>query len=256
MRETATGAASDQVVRVVLADDHAVVREGLRHLVEAQPDMRVVGEAADGEAAWRAACALAPDVLVMDLSMPVLGGVEATERVRRDCPAVRVLALTVHEERDYLTRLLRAGAAGYVLKRAAAGELVRAVRAVAAGGTYIDPALAGAVVEGYLGSQGAQDSRAGRGGRGGAEGVPGNAPGGAPRATLSEREREVLLRVARGFSNKEVAAALGLSVKTVETYKARVAEKLELRSRVDIVRYAARQGWLGEAAEQREAPPW
>lgn len=256
MSETATGAASDQVVRVVLADDHAVVREGLRHLVEAQPDMRVVGEAADGEAAWRAACALAPDVLVMDLSMPVLGGVEATERVRRDCPAVRVLALTVHEERDYLTRLLRAGAAGYVLKRAAAGELVRAVRAVAAGGTYIDPALAGAVVEGYLGSQGAQDSRAGRGGRGGAEGAPGNAPGAAPRATLSEREREVLLRVARGFSNKEVAAALGLSVKTVETYKARVAEKLELRSRVDIVRYAARQGWLGEAAEQREAPPW
>ena len=260
MSETATGAASDQVVRVVLADDHAVVREGVRHLVEAQPDMRVVGEAADGEAAWRAACALAPDVLVMDLSMPVLGGVEATERVRRDCPAVRVLALTVHEERDYLTRLLRAGAAGYVLKRAAAGELVRAVRAVAAGGTYIDPALAGAVVEGYLGSQGAQDSRAGRGGRGGAEGAPGNAPGGAPggapRATLSEREREVLLRVARGFSNKEVAAALGLSVKTVETYKARVAEKLELRSRVDIVRYAARQGWLGEAAEQREAPPW
>ena len=256
MSETATGAASDQVVRVVLADDHAVVREGLRHLVEAQPDMRVVGEAADGEAAWRAACALAPDVLVMDLSMPVLGGVEATERVRRDCPGVRVLALTVHEERDYLTRLLRAGAAGYVLKRAAAGELVRAVRAVAAGGTYIDPALAGAVVEGYLGSQGAQDSRAGRGGRGGAEGAPGNAPGGAPRATLSEREREVLLRVARGFSNKEVAAALGLSVKTVETYKARVAEKLELRSRVDIVRYAARQGWLGEAAEQREAPPW
>ena len=256
MSETATGAASDQVVRVVLADDHAVVREGLRHLVEAQPDMRVVGEAADGEAAWRAACALAPDVLVMDLSMPVLGGVEATERVRRDCPAVRVLALTVHEERDYLTRLLRAGAAGYVLKRAAAGELVRAVRAVAAGGTYIDPALAGAVVEGYLGSQDAQDSRAARGGRWGAEGAPGNAPGAAPRATLSEREREVLLRVARGFSNKEVAAALGLSVKTVETYKARVAEKLELRSRVDIVRYAARQGWLGEAAEQREAPPW
>ena len=255
MSDTASSAASDQVVRVVLADDHAVVREGLRHLVEAQPDMRVVGEAADGEAAWRAACALAPDVLVMDLSMPVLGGVEATERVRRDCPGVRVLALTVHEERDYLTRLLRAGAAGYVLKRAAAGELVRAVRAVAAGGTYIDPALAGAVIEGYLGSQGAQDSRAARGGRGGAEGAPGAAPGAAPRATLSEREREVLVRVARGFSNKEVAAELGLSVKTVETYKARVAEKLELRSRVDIVRYAARQGWLGEAAEQREAPP-
>ena len=213
------------VLRVVLADDHAVVREGLKAVVNAQPDMRVVGEAADGEAAWRAALELAPDVLVMDLSMPVLGGAEATERVRRDCPSVKVLALTVHEERLYLTQLLRAGASGYVLKRAAAAELVRAVRTVAAGGTYIDPSVAGALVEGYLGAQEIA------------------AP---PHDALSDREREVLVRIARGFSNKEIAAALELSVKTVETYKARVAEKLGLRSRVDIVRYAAHQGWLGE----------
>lgn len=219
--------ARPDVLRVVLADDHAVVREGLKSVVNAQPDMRVVGEAADGEAAWRAAVELAPDVLVVDLSMPVLGGAEATARVRRDCPGVKVLALTVHEERLYLTQLLHAGASGYVLKRAAAGELVRAIRAVAAGETYVDPSLTGALVEGYLHGAAAAAAQ-------------------PPADALSDRERDVLLRIAQGFSNKEIAAALGLSVKTVETYKARVAEKLALRTRVDIVRYAARQGWLDE----------
>ena len=220
---------SGSVVRVVLADDHPVVREGLRLLLTAERDMEVVGEVADGEAACRAASELMPDVLVMDLSMPRLNGVDATAIVRRDCPAVRVLALTVHEERLYLTQLLRAGASGFVLKRSAAVELVRAVRTVAAGGTYIDPSVAGAVVEGYLGAQSE---------------VPG-----APSDTLSDREREVLLRVSTGYSNKEIAGELGLSVKTIETYKARAAEKLGLKSRVDIVRYAARQGWLGESEE-------
>src|SRR5215213_10009925 len=144
-----------EVLRVVLADDHAVVREGLKALVNAQADMRVVGEAADGEAAWRAAKALGPDVLVMDLSMPVLGGAEAAARVKRDCPDVKVLALTVHEERLYLTQLLRAGASGYVLKRVATSELVHAVRTVAAGGTYVDPSVAGTLVEGYLDAEAA-----------------------------------------------------------------------------------------------------
>lgn len=213
-----------EVLRVVLADDHAVVREGLKALVNAQPDMRVIGEAADGEAAWRMATELAPDVLVMDLSMPVLGGADAAVRVRRDCPNVKILALTVHEERMYLTQLLRAGASGYVLKRAAAAELVRAVRTVAAGGTYIDPSVAGALVEGYLDAQEVAEQPA--------------------HSALSERERQVLIGIAQGFSNKELAATLGLSVKTVETYKTRVAEKLGLRTRVDIVRYASRQGWL------------
>lgn len=216
-----------EVLRVVLADDHAVVREGLKALVNAQPDMRVIGEAADGEEAWRVATELAPDVLVMDLSMPVLGGADATVRVRRDCPSVKILALTVHEERLYLTQLLRAGASGYVLKRAAGAELVRAVRTVAAGGTYIDPSIAGALVAGYLDAE---------------EGVQPSA-----HEVLSEREREVLIGIARGFSNKEIAATLKLSVKTVETYKGRVAEKLGLRTRVDIVRYASRQGWLTDS---------
>lgn len=217
---------AEDIVRVLLADDHPIVREGLRLLVNAQSDMRVVGEAADGETAWRSAIALLPDVLVMDLTMPKLGGAEATALVRRDCPTVKVLALTVHEERSYLTQLLRAGASGYVLKRAAPEELVRAVRTVAAGGTYIDPSLAASLVEGYLDAQ----TTAVHSGE----------------DNLSEREREVLVRIARGFSNKEIAAELGVSVKTVETYKARVAEKLGLRTRVDIVRYAARQGWLSE----------
>jgi DNA-binding NarL/FixJ family response regulator len=214
-------------LRVVLADDHAVVREGLKALVNAQPDMRVVGEAADGEAAWQMTKELAPDVLVIDLSMPLLSGAEATLRVRRDCPNVKILALTVHEERLYLTELLRAGASGYVLKRAAAAELVRAVRSVAAGGTYIDPSIAQTVVVGYLDAESNE--------------VP------PAHHVLSDRERVVLIHIARGFSNKEIAGALGLSVKTVETYKARVAEKLGLKTRVEIVRYAAQQGWLNES---------
>lgn len=216
-----------RMLRVVLADDHAVVREGLKALINGQVDMTVVGEAGDGDAACRVTQALSPDVLVIDLSMPVLGGAEATERIRHDCPGVKVLALTVHEERVYLTQLLRAGASGYVLKRAAAGDLVRAVRAVASGAIYIDPAMAGSLVEGYLDGQDVATQTV--------------------HGPLSDRERDVLMRIAQGFSNKEIAAELRLSVKTVETYKARVAEKLGLRSRVEIVRYAAQQGWLGES---------
>lgn len=215
-------------IRVVLADDHPIVREGLKLLIDAQPDMRVVGEAGDGEAACQIARELSPDVVVLDLSMPVLNGAEAAARVRDVCPDVRVVALTVHEERSYVTQLLRVGARGYVLKRSASSELVNAVRTVAGGGTYIDPSIASTVVDGYVAS--AQ-------------------PGQRSRDRLSEREYAVLVRVSKGFSNKEIAAALDLSVKTVETYKARGAEKLGLRTRVDIVRYAARQGWLTSTGE-------
>lgn len=212
------------VLRIVLADDHAVVREGLKALINGQSDMRVVAEVGDGQAAVDAANAFKPDVLIMDLSMPILPGDEATLRVHAECPTVKVLALTVHEERQYLLRLLRAGASGYVLKRSAPSELIRAVRAVAGGAIYLDPLVAGTVVESYLEAAQAVSQR--------------------PPATLSGREYEVLIRIAKGYSNKEIAAALSLSVKTVETYKARVAEKLGVRSRVDIVSYAISQGWL------------
>ena len=210
-------------LRVFLADDHAVVREGLKALVNAQPTMAVVGEAADGLTACAQVALLAPDVVVMDVSMPGLSGSQATARLRLECPAVRVLALTVHEDRGYLRQLLAAGAAGYVLKRAAPEELIQAIRAVAAGGVYLDPSMAGKVLGGFV-RQAAADGAAG--------------------AELSEREAEVARQTAAGHSNKEIAARLELSVKTVETYRARAMEKLGLRGRADLVRYAVQQGWL------------
>jgi DNA-binding NarL/FixJ family response regulator len=211
-------------LRVFLADDHTVVREGLKALITAAPGMAVVGEAADGLAACEQVAVLRPDVVVMDVSMPGLTGSQATERLRRECPAVKVLALTVHEDKGYLRQLLAAGAVGYVLKRAAAEELVRAIRVVASGGVYLDPSMAGKVVGGFV--------------RPPAEGGP--AAGGE----LSDREAEVVRLTAAGYGAKEIATRLDLSVKTVETYKARAMEKLGLESRADVVRYAVQRGWL------------
>src|SRR3954452_20631670 len=138
-------------IRVLLAEDHAIVREGLRALLDAQSDMAVVGEAADGCEALDAAKALGPDVVVMDISMPGLNGARATEAIRRECPGTRVLALTMHEDKGYLRQLVQAGASGYLLKRAASQELVHALRAVAGGCTYLDPTLAGDVLVGFAG---------------------------------------------------------------------------------------------------------
>ena len=211
-------------LRVLLAEDHAIVREGLRALLDAQPDIEVVGEAADGREALDAAKALGPDVVVMDISMPGLNGARATEEIRRDCPGTRVLALTAHEDKGYLRQLVQAGASGYLLKRAASQDLIHALRAVAAGGTYLDPALAGDVLAGLAGKAASRDSRR--------------------EDELSEREAEVVRLIARGFSNKEIAAQLDLSSKTVETYKARSLEKLGLSSRSDLVSYAVQRGWL------------
>jgi DNA-binding NarL/FixJ family response regulator len=182
----------------------------------------VIGEASDGPSAVALVADLDPDVVVVDVSMPGLNGAEVATRLRAARPDRKVLALTVHEDAGYLRLLLEAGAAGYMLKRAAAAELVRAVRAVAAGGTYLDPAMAGRVVDDLV--------------------RPTEPP--ATTAELSERETEVVRLIALGYSNKEIAARLGVSVKTVETYKSRSMEKLAIRSRVDIVRYAAGRGWL------------
>lgn len=226
-------------VRVVIADDHAVVRDGLRALVEAQPGLAVVGEAADGDDAHRQACALAPDVLLLDLSMPGGGGAETAERVARDCPTVRVLALTMHEERGYVTRLLRAGAAGYVLKRTASAELVRAIRVVAAGGTYVDPSLAGALLTEQV------HQRRPRAAAGGA--APPRPDPALGSGELTAREVEVLRLVARGHSNKEVGAALDISVKTVETHKANGMAKLGFGGRAALVRFALDRGWLADS---------
>lgn len=208
-------------LRILLADDHAVVRHGLKALIQAEPDLKLIGEAADGETAFQEAVRLRPDVVVMDISMSRLSGAEATRRLKNTCPEIRVVALTAHEESGYVRQLLEAGATGYVLKRAAAHDLIQAIRTVAAGGVYLDPAVAGRVVEEYVGPKSA-----------------------VPEAELSGREGNVLRLLAQGYSNKEIAAQLELSVKTVETYKARAMEKLGLASRVDLVRYAMQQGWL------------
>jgi DNA-binding NarL/FixJ family response regulator len=219
-------------VRVLLADDHPIVREGIRSLLNAQPGIRVVAEAADGESALRRARECTPDVAVLDLSMPVLGGVEATERMRLESPATRVLVLTVHEDGGYAERVLEAGAMGYVVKRAAADDLVTAIRTVASGGIYLDPAVAPTVL-GRLGS-----ARRRLTAPAGGDAVVG------PELPLSEREIQVTRLVARGFTNKEIGTRLGIRTKTVETYKARITEKLGVRGRAELVRYAMRRGWL------------
>lgn len=209
-------------LKILLADDHVVMREGLRRLIDGESDMEVVSEAADGEEAVQKAVQLAPDVAVFDISMKVLSGPDAARRLRQVRPEVKVLGLTMHEDTSYVREMVDAGATGYVLKRAASEELIGAIRAVAGGGTYVDPRVAGRLIQSL---------------------VPARSVAREP-GVLSEREDHVLRLIAQGFSNKEIASQLALSVKTVETYKARGMEKLGLRTRVDIVRNAAARGWL------------
>lgn len=216
-------------LRIVLVDDHAVVRGGLRMLIESQDDMEVVGEAADGQTALDVIRALRPDVAVVDITMPTLNGVELTTALKQSTSGARILILTAHEEQGYLHRLLEAGVAGYVLKRSASHELIRAIRAVAEGQTYLDASVVRDVVYGLV-----NRSSAGK-------------PGGSSDEALSDRERQVLRSIARGYSNKEIASQLDVSIKSVETYKARSMEKLGLHSRAEIVRYALDRGWLRES---------
>lgn len=219
-----TAAAPAPPLRILLAEDHEMVREGLKALVNAQSNMEVVGEAADGRAAVRSAQELLPDVLVMDISMPGLNGLKATERVKQLCPQVKVLTLTRHADAGFIQQLFAAGASGYVLKQSASEELVRAIRTVAAGANYIDPQITGKVIGGYVSRKASFSS--------------------APAREVSEREAEVLRLIAWGYSNKEIAARLDISVKTVESHKANTMKKLDLKSRIDIIRYALLQGWL------------
>ena len=209
-------------LRIFLADDHAIMREGLRLLVEAQPDMEVVGEAGDGETAWREAKALQPDVVVMDVSMPQLNGIQATERLKLACPQIKVIVLSAYSDAAHVRHLLASGAVSYVLKQTAAEELIRAIRTVVGGGVYLDSSIAGKVVDGYLNATSLEKGP----------------------ESLSERELEVLIRVARGHTNTEIADSLHLSIKTIEKHKSRFMQKLDLHTRADIVSYALRQGWL------------
>jgi len=211
-------------LRIILAEDHETIRDGLKLLVNSRSDMEVVGEADNGRMALQLAEEFSPDVVVMDVSMPELNGLQATKKLKDKSPQVKVLILTRHSEPGYLQELLQAGASGYVLKQSKSEELIRAILTVAAGQTYLDPAITEKVVT-QLRESGQVTRK-------------------APNANLTAREADVLRLIALGYVNKEVAARLNLSIKTVEAHKSNAMNKMGMKSRVDIVRYAILQDWL------------
>lgn len=214
-------------VRVLIVDDHAIVRDGVRMILEAQPDIEVVGEASDGREALEAARQLSPGVVLMDIAMPGMNGLEATAAIRQDLPDVQVLILTMHEDYEYFFEVLRAGASGYVLKGASSDDLVSAIRAVHQGGVYLHPAVAKNLVSDYVKRMEPGEDRARYDG-------------------LSDRERQVLKLVAEGKTSRQIAEELFLSVNTVQTHRAHIMEKLGLHNRTDLIRYALRKGLVGE----------
>jgi DNA-binding NarL/FixJ family response regulator len=210
-------------IRVVLAEDHETVREGLKLLIDSQSDMETIGEAGNGNLAIKLTQELKPDLVLMDISMPEMNGLKATKKLKECCPDIYVLTLTRHTDESFLQQLLSAGASGYVLKQSAPSELIRAIRAVASGSKYLDTSITEKVVGGYLKQPAVRTENSG---------------------SITEREAEVLKLIAWGYSNKEIAARLQLSVKTVEVHKANAMKKMDMNSRIDIVRYALLQGWL------------
>jgi two-component system, NarL family, response regulator NreC len=211
-------------IRVFLADDHIILRQGIKLLINEQPDMEVVGEAGNGKETVEMVPQSKPDVVVMDVSMPELNGLQATKRLKHINPQLKILALTRHSEKGYVQQLLAAGVCGYALKQTEAVELLRGIRTVMAGSIYLDSAIAEKVVGGFLGQLSKRSVK--------------------KIGKLSEREEAVLQLIARGYSNNQIADRFTLSVKTIEAHKANAMEKLELHSRVEIVRYAILQGWL------------
>jgi len=214
--------------RIILADDHPIILSGLRNLIQAEDDLDLVGEASNGAMALAVIRETRPDVAVIDISMPGLNGILLTRRLASEMPLVRILILTLHEDRAFVKQAFDAGARGYVLKRSAAECLIQAIRAVIVGGLYVDPAIAKRMFD-------VSPRRAGR------------SKAGAIGAELTEREAEVLKLTALGFTNKEIARQLDVGIKSIETYKARGTEKLGLKTRAELVRYASSQGWLADA---------
>ncbi|MFL7891571.1 MAG: response regulator [Anaerolineales bacterium] len=205
-------------IRILLADDHRILREGIRALIEVQEDMQVVGEAEDGQETLKMVSQLNPDVVVMDIAMPLLNGLEATRQIRRDYPQAKVLILTMHENEEYIRQVLKAGALGYVLKDAAARDLLGAIRTVHQGEAVLSPAITRLVIEDYLrwGDIRPEDTTNG----------------------LTTREREVLQLIAEGYTNKEIAEILSLSVKTIQSHRTNLMNKLDLHDRGELIKYA------------------
>ena len=227
--ETRSGGAmeTERKKRIVIAEDHTILREGLKSLLAASADLAIVGEAADGREAIRRCRELKPDLLLLDLSMPRLGGLDAIGEVRRQAPATKILVLTVHKTEEYVLASLRAGAAGYVLKDATHQELLAAIRTVLSGKRYLSPDIADKVIDGYL--QGRKND------------VPAT-----PWERLTPREREVLKLVAEGSKNREIADFLCISLKTVEKHRDSLMKKLDLHSAAALTAYAIKKGLVGE----------
>jgi DNA-binding NarL/FixJ family response regulator len=212
------------MLRILLADDHTLVRQGLRKVLEERPDWKVVAEAGDGREAVRQAEQLTPDVAILDVAMPLLNGVEATRQIVKHVPGVRVLVLSMHADETYVTRILQAGASGYLLKDSADVDLIRAVSAIALGKSFFSPAIARLMLDDYVKHRSGESAAV------------------DPYETLSDREREVFQLIAEGKTNKDIAALLFISPSTVETHRARLMEKLDVHSAAEIVLYAVRHG--------------
>ncbi len=211
-------------IRILLADDHKIVRDGLRTLIEKETGMEVIGEAENGRKALKIAQKIRPNVVIMDVTMPDMNGIEAARKIVTEIPGVRVIALSMHSDRRFVLGMLEAGASGYLIKDCAFDELAKAVRSVATGQTYLSPSIADVLVKGYLDKVNEKISVA--------------------RSPLTEREREILQLLAEGQSSKEIAAHLGVSVKTVETHRRNMMQKLNMRSVAELTKYAIREGFI------------
>lgn len=211
------------MITVLLADDYAIIRDGLRAILEAAQDIRVIADAADGREAVRLAQQQCPDVVVMDIAMPELNGIEATRQIAELCPNARVIVLSIHASNEYVYRALKAGAQGYLLKESAGNEVIEAVRAVQAGHRYLNHKITDIVIDGYLGQSEAVRS-------------------GSPLDVLSPREQEVLQLVVEGKTSAEIADVLSLSQSTVETYRSRIMNKLGIRDLPSLVKFAIQHG--------------
>lgn len=211
-------------IKIVIVDDHIMLREGIKKIINSDSDFEIVGEAGDGKDAVSMVGKLVPDVVLMDISLPSLNGIEATRRIKRDWPAVHILALTMHDNEEYLSQMLQAGASGYILKRAATSELQEAIKAVNRGDSYLYPSAAKHLIGSFL-------KRVEDGGKSTIDGLTG-------------REQEILILIAEGKTNKEIASHLQLSVKTIEAHRSNIFSKLGISDRVEAVRYAIRRGLI------------
>ncbi len=213
-------------LRVLLVEDHAIVRQGVRALLDEESDISIVGEAGDGSEGLALAQKLRPDIVLMDLSLPGLGGIEATRQIRELLPDIRVLVLSMHDNEEYVFRALRSGASGYVLKQSTSTELVLALRAVAAGSTFLSPSISQILISDYVRRAESQESD------------------GEILGLLTPREREVLQLIARGLSNRQIAERLHISVKTVETHRGNMMQKLDVHDRAGLIKFAIDSGLI------------